>query len=114
MSLSRFRKKKFDIEQVNELVEHNIEAAADIDVDETKCMNEIVLKWMKNYDSFTSGQPLTLYYALMSTLAHICIQSEVLQWNTIARHLNLYAIIIGSSGIFELTKKKMMISFQIH
>ncbi|CAF3284785.1 unnamed protein product [Rotaria sp. Silwood2] len=99
MQSSTYKRRKYYTEEINELVENNIQAAADVNVDFNKCMDATILQWMKNYDEITSGQPLTLYYALMSTVAHISIQSNVLQWNDIPRHLNIYGLIVGNSGI---------------
>ena len=102
MECTKAKKKKYDIEDINLLLEQNIESAANIDVDVNECANPIVLSWLKNYDDSTCGQPLSLYFCLMSCIAHLSIESIVLQWNDIPRHLNLYSIILGYSGIFHM------------
>lgn len=98
MESSKPKRRKYDIEEVNELLEANIELAADIHIDIDKCIHPTVLRWLQNYNDMTSGQPLSLYYALMATIAHLSMESTVLQWNHIPRHLNIYAIIVGYSG----------------
>ena len=99
MSSDKTKRRKHDIEDVNELLEANIETASHIHVDAECCVNPTVLEWLHNYDHVTSGQPLSLYYSLMTTIAHLSMDSTVMQWNRIARFLNLYSIIIGFSGI---------------
>ena len=99
MDSYRYKRRKYDIEDVNELLEKNIELASHIHVEADKCVHPVVLKWLQNYDHMTSGQPLSLYYALMTTIAHLSMESTVMQWNTIARFLNLYSIILGYSGM---------------
>ncbi|CAF5123346.1 unnamed protein product, partial [Rotaria sp. Silwood1] len=47
----------------------------DIHVDIEKCMHPCILQWLCNYNDMTSGQPLSLYYALMATIAHLSIES---------------------------------------
>ena len=99
MESSTHKRRKVDIEDVNRLLENNIELAADIHLETDKCIHPTVLQWLKNYNDITCGHPITLYFALMATIAHITIPSTVLQWNSIPRYLNLYAIIIGFSGM---------------
>lgn len=99
MESQKSRKRKYDIEDINELFEKNIQVASHIDFDIDKCVHPTVKQWLQNYDHATSAQPLSLYYALMSTIAHLSIESVVLQWNRIPRHCNLYSIILGCSGI---------------
>ena len=36
-------------------------------------MHPIVLKWLQNYDDMTSGQAVSLHYALMATITHTYI-----------------------------------------
>ncbi|CAF2680533.1 unnamed protein product [Rotaria sp. Silwood2] len=98
MEAYKYKRRKYDIEDVNELLEKNIELASHIHVEVDKCIHPIVLQWLHNYDHLTSGQPLSLYYALMVTIAHLSMESTVMQWNRIARFLNLYSIILGYSG----------------
>ena len=84
------------------MLENNIEIAADIHIDieiYKLCMHSVVLEWLQNYDDMTSGQVVRLYYALITTTAHIAIESKVRKWNHISRHFNLYAITIGHSGV---------------
>ena len=92
------KRRKYDIEDVNELLQRNIEASSQIHVEPDRCINSTVLQWLRNNDECTSGQPLSLYYSLMTTIAHLSMESTVMQWNRIARHLNLYSIILGYSG----------------
>ncbi|CAF3805529.1 unnamed protein product [Rotaria sp. Silwood1] len=99
MEAPKQKRRKYDVEEVNELLENNIELAADIHVDIEKCMHPCILQWLCNYNDMTSGQPLSLYYALMATIAHLSIESTVLQWKHVSRYFNLYAIIIGISGV---------------
>ena len=99
MESSKNKRRKYDIEEVNELLEKNIELASHIHLDIEKCVHPVVLEWLRNYDDLTSGQPLSLYYSLMSTIAHLSMESTVMQWNRIPRYLNLYAIILGYSGL---------------
>lgn len=99
MDTSKSKRRRYDIEDVNELLERNIELASHIHVEPDKCVHPDVLKWLRNYDHLTNGQPLSLYYALMTTSAHLSIESVVLQWNRIARYCNLYSIILGYSGM---------------
>ena len=93
------KRRKYDIEDINELLENNIELASHIHVEVDKCIHPMVLKWLQNYNHLTSGQTLSLYYTLMNTVAHLSMQSTVMQWNQIARYLNLYSIILGFSGM---------------
>jgi hypothetical protein len=93
------KRRKYNIEDINALLEKNIESASHIHVDIDKCVHPVVLKWLKTYDDLTSGQPLSLYYSLMSTVAHLSMESTVMQWNRIPRFLNLYSIILGYSGL---------------
>jgi hypothetical protein len=99
MESSKNKRRKYDIEDINELLEKNIELASHIHVDIENCVHPIVLQWLRNYDDLTSGQPLSLYYSLMSTIAHLSMESTVMQWNRIPRFLNLYSIILGYSGL---------------
>lgn len=92
------KRKKFDMEDINLLLEHNILMASNIDIELEHCMDPTVLSWLRNYDGSTCEQPLSLYYCLMTCIGHLSIQSTVLQWNSIPRHLNLYSIILGYSG----------------
>lgn len=99
MDLSKNKRRKYEIEEINQLLENNIELAADIHLDIDQCINPNVLQWLNNYNDITSGQTISLYFALMTTIAHISIESNVISLNHIPRHLNLYSIIIGYSGI---------------
>ena len=92
------KRRKYDIEDVNELLQRNIETASQIHAESDRCENPTVLLWLRNHDESTSRQPLSLYYALMTSIAHLSMESTVMQWNRIARHLNLYSIILGYSG----------------
>ncbi|CAF1066449.1 unnamed protein product [Adineta ricciae] len=98
MESYKTRRRKYDIEEINELFEKNIELASHIDFDIDKCIHPTIKPWLQNYDHATSAHPLSLYYALMTAIAHLSIESVVLQWNRIPRHLNLYSIIVGCSG----------------
>ena len=73
MESSKHKRRKYDIEEVNELLENNIELASDIYIDIEKYVHPIVLKWLQNYDDMTSGQAVSLYYALIATIAHTYI-----------------------------------------
>jgi hypothetical protein len=98
MDYSKNKRRKYDIEEINELLEKNIDLASHIHFDIDKCIHPIVLQWLRKYDDITSGQTLSLYYTLMSTIAHLSMESTVMQWNRIPRFLNLYSIILGYSG----------------
>ena len=100
MESSKYKRRKFDIVEINELLENNIEAAADIYFDIHECINEKTLKWLENYNNVTSGQPLPLYYTLMATIGHVSMESTIIQLDHV-HHLNLYAIIIGNSGMIS-------------
>lgn len=71
MEEPRNKRRRYEIEDVNELLERNIELASHIHVDPEKCVEPVILGWLRNYDHCTSGQPLSLYYALMTTIAHV-------------------------------------------
>ena len=94
----KIKRRKYDIEDVNELLQRNIEAASQIHVEPEACVHPRILEWLRGYDQATSAQPLSLYYAMMTTIAHLSMTSTAMQWNQIARHLNLYSIILGISG----------------
>ena len=94
----KFKRKRHDIEDVNELLQQNIQFASEIGVEVNRCVHPRVLEWLVNYDHLTSGQPLSLYFALMTTMAHLSMESTVMQWNRISKHLNLYSILLGYSG----------------
>ena len=79
MEYYKNKRRKYDIEDVNELLEKNIELASRIHVDIEKCVHPTVLEWLRNDDDLTSGQPLSLYFSIMSTIAHLSIESNVLQ-----------------------------------
>ena len=98
LECSKNKRLKYDIEEVNELLKKNIELASHIHVYIEKCIHPIISQWLHNYDGLTSGQPISLYYSLMSTVAHLSIECTVMQWNRIPRFLNLYTIILGYSG----------------
>jgi hypothetical protein len=98
MEYLKNKRRKYDIEDINQLLEQNIELASNIHIDIDKCIHPTILQWLKNYDDITNGQTLSLYYAFMSTVAHLCMESTVMQWNRIPRYLNLYSIILGYSG----------------
>jgi hypothetical protein len=94
------KRRRYDIEDGNELFGANVDAAAQIDVDVDRCLHPMISKWLRNYDHVTSSQPLSLYYALLTTIAHLTMESVVMQWNNFPRFMNLYSIILGFSGSF--------------
>ena len=77
----KIKRRKYDIEDVNELLQRNIEAASQIHVEPEACVHP--RKWLRGYDQVT--------------MAHLSMTSTAMQWNQIARHLNLYSIILGIS-----------------
>lgn len=93
------KRRKICIEDVNLLLERNIERASCIQIDINECIHPTVLTWLRNYEHITSGQTLSLYYCLMSCISHLTMESYLIQNNYLLRHMNLYSIVLGFSGM---------------
>ena len=94
----KIKRRRHDIEDVNQLLQQNIQLASEIHVEVDRCIDPTILRWLVNYDHLTSAQPLSLYFVLITTMAHLSMETTVMQWNRIPRYLNLYSIILGFSG----------------
>jgi hypothetical protein len=91
--------RKYDDRTLSELLRKSLIEAADVEIDLEKCIDPLLLEWLVNYDYDTSAQPIGIFFTLMTVIAHVTHNINILQWNKIKKKLNLYSFILGISGI---------------